>query len=74
MCVTVCPHNVFIMKNRKANPVNRDACMECGACQMNCSFGALSVKAGVGCAAAILYSQIRGIAEPQCGCSADCCG
>ena len=28
---------------------NRDACMECGACAMNCPTEALTVQAGVGC-------------------------
>jgi hypothetical protein len=34
--------------------------MECGACARNCSCRAISVKAGVGCAAAIIGGMLRG--------------
>ncbi len=68
MCLEVCPHNVFSLENRKAVILDRDRCMECGACAMNCSFGALSVDRGVGCAAALINSRISG-GEPSCGCS-----
>ena len=66
-CVEVCPHGVFEMRDGRAAIVDRGACIECGACQLNCAFGALSVKAGVGCASAIITGWIRGI-EPTCGC------
>jgi hypothetical protein len=52
--------------------------MECGACARNCDFGAITVNAGVGCAAAIINSMITG-GEATCGCSgaaggsASCC-
>ena len=69
-CVEVCPQEVFEMQDRKAAVVDRDRCMECGACAMNCDFGALAVNAGVGCAAAIINSIISG-GEPVCGCSAN---
>ncbi len=68
MCVKVCPHAVFAMVNKKAMIVGRDYCMECGACAMNCSEDAISVKAGVGCAAAVLGGILRN-SEPTCGCS-----
>lgn len=67
-CVEVCPRGVFEMSGRKAAVVDRDLCMECGACALNCEFGAISVNAGVGCAAAIINSMISG-GEPTCGCS-----
>ena len=35
-----------------------DACIECGACQQNCPAGALSVRAGVGCAHAIINAAL----------------
>jgi NAD-dependent dihydropyrimidine dehydrogenase PreA subunit len=66
-CVEVCPRQVFVMGDRKAYIVDRDLCIECGACQRNCAFGALSVKSGVGCAQA-LFSAIRTGGEPVCGC------
>ena len=45
---------------------------------MNCPAKAIEVNAGVGCAAAIIYSWFTG-KEPTCGCSNDgsdsvCCG
>ena len=70
MCVKVCPHAVFSMVENKATIVGRDFCMECGACAMNCSEEAISVRAGVGCAAAVLGGILRN-AEPVCGCSSD---
>ena len=41
--------------------------MECGACAVNCAFGAISVNTGVGCAAAISHGKLHGT-EPSCGC------
>ncbi|MCF7958352.1 MAG: 4Fe-4S dicluster domain-containing protein, partial [Phycisphaerae bacterium] len=46
-CMEVCPHGVFVVEERKARIVDRDRCMECGACSKNCATGAISVKAGV---------------------------
>jgi len=70
MCVTVCPHAVFAMVEKRARIVDRDGCMECGACALNCPEGALAVQSGVGCAAAILAGEPG--AEPTCHCA--CCG
>ena len=72
----VCPHAVFEPasngnggdKKKKVRVTDKDLCMECGACQQNCAFGALEVDYGVGCAAAIIYSMIFG-GEPSCDCS-----
>jgi len=74
-CLQVCPHAVFEMHDRKARIADRDACIECGACAKNCAAGALSVDAGVGCAAAIINGWIHGT-EPSCDCGggpSDCC-
>ncbi len=69
MCMAVCPHAVFMMNDdRKARIVDRDACMECGACALNCPAEALKVKAGVGCAAAVINS-ILGKTDGACCCS-----
>ncbi len=75
MCIEVCPQAVFTYENKRAVIVDRDACMECGACAMNCPEGAISVSAGVGCAAAVLNGMLRGT-EPNCDCgdSSACCG
>ncbi|MGI6417692.1 MAG: mercury methylation ferredoxin HgcB [Thermoguttaceae bacterium] len=75
MCVNVCPQGVFAFENRRAKIVERDACMECGACARNCLAGAISVEAGTGCARALIKSAIFGT-EPICECSSsksDCC-
>ena len=53
-CAEVCPHRVLAVQDRKAHIRDRDACMECGACARNCPSGAIIVRAGVGCAAALL--------------------
>jgi NAD-dependent dihydropyrimidine dehydrogenase PreA subunit len=81
VCAEVCPHAVFKIMDpqagdRKARIADLDRCMECGACARNCAFGAVSVNAGVGCAAAIIYGRLRGT-EPSCGCGGTekaCCG
>jgi ferredoxin len=66
MCVEVCPHAVFVMEGKNAALTDRDLCMECGACLRNCPFGAISVRPGVGCAYALMMSQLRG-REITCG-------
>ncbi len=74
VCTEVCPQGVFAMESRKARIIDLDACMECGACALNCAFGALTVHAGVGCAAAVINGMLRG-GEPNCDCgpSTDSC-
>ncbi|MDR2865805.1 MAG: 4Fe-4S binding protein [Methanomassiliicoccaceae archaeon] len=71
-CEEVCPHRVFAMNDMKASIKDRDACMECGACALNCPTRAISVKPGVGCAAAIIKGMLTG-KEPSCDCSDDGC-
>ena len=66
LCTMVCPHGVFVMEGNRAKVVDRGACMECGACQRNCAFGAISVESGVGCAAAIIASWFKK-GEVACG-------
>jgi len=70
MCLTVCPHEVLSLPNGKAQIVNRDACMECGACAQNCPVNAIAVKAGVGCAAAVINSAL-GRKNSACCCIAE---
>ena len=75
-CTEVCPHEVFDVTNGKAEIVQRDLCMECGACALNCAAKAITVKSGVGCAAAFIFGWLTG-KEPACGCSETegaCCG
>jgi len=70
MCAIVCPHAVMAMNNGKVEIENRDACMECGACAQNCPVEAVTVKAGVGCAAAVINS-ILGRDGSSCCCVID---
>ena len=69
MCVAVCPHDVFKMDGRLAVLSHPQACMECGACQLNCVTNAISVQSGVGCASAMINAALRGQKEVSCGCS-----
>lgn len=66
-CLEVCPHAVFQMNSRHAEIRDRDACMECGACSRNCPFAAISVEAGVGCAAAVINAMLGRTDQPCCG-------
>lgn len=76
MCTRVCPHGVFELRDKKAHTMFKDACMECGACSLNCPEGAITVQSGVGCAQAIIQG-ILNKTEPTCGCSTNenrsCC-
>ncbi len=67
-CIEVCPHVVFERGERVVEIVEHEACMECGACAINCPTEALKVEAGVGCAYALMWQAIKGTKEPSCGC------
>ena len=69
MCVEVCPHTVWKMENNKAVMIDKNACMECGACAKNCLANAIELEVGVGCARAVLTGMIYGTAP-----NFDCCG
>lgn len=74
-CLEVCPHEVLRLVEKRVRIEDRDACMECGACSRNCPFGALSVRSGVGCAAAVINGML-GRNNRECCCvvdSKDCC-
>ncbi len=58
-CLEVCPHQVFVPKDKKVTFSDRDACMECGACALNCPVKAISVDAGVGCASGMINEWLR---------------
>jgi len=61
MCAKICPHTVFKVETpQKASIVDNDGCMECGACASNCPVEAISVTPGVGCAAYIIQTWIKG--------------
>jgi len=66
MCIQVCPHHVFELKEKRAALVQKNLCMECGACALNCPEEAISVRSGVGCAAGVIYGKLRGSAPSCC--------
>lgn len=75
-CIEVCPRGVFEFRDKRAAITDKDLCMECGACALNCEWRAITVNAGVGCAAAIINSMVTG-GPPSCDCGdagAGCCG
>jgi len=71
MCTLVCPHGVLALTKGKVAIQDRDGCMECGACATNCPVGAVTVTPGVGCAAYIIQTWIKG--KKAEGPSAACC-
>ena len=78
-CSQVCPHSVFAEGPEKAELVNPAACMECGACALNCPVQAIEVRSGVGCAWAMINAALRGkdLDSGECSCGGDevpCCG
>jgi NAD-dependent dihydropyrimidine dehydrogenase PreA subunit len=58
-CVEVCPHGVFTIADGKAQIIDHDACIECGACARNCSAAAIAVDAGVGCASGMINEWLQ---------------
>jgi ferredoxin len=72
-CQVVCPHRIFLVRGGKAEIIDRNGCMECGACAKNCPTAAIYVNPddGCGCAAYIIASwvaKIRGKSPSACGC------
>lgn len=67
LCVDVCPRAVFAIADGRASLVDQGACIECGACALNCVPRAIRVDPGVGCAQAIIHGWLTG-GEPSCDC------
>lgn len=65
-CTLVCLHGVIELAQKKAKIVDPDGCMECGACATNCPENAISVTPGVGCAAYIIQTWIKGKSAAAC--------
>ena len=72
ICAIVCPHGVPQRTEQKARIADRDGCMECGACANNCPTEAIRVTPGVGCAAYIIQTWIKGKEAAACG-GPGCC-
>lgn len=49
------------------------SCMECGACAINCPVEAISVRPGVGCAAAIVADWFGRLRKSEKGRQPGCC-
>ncbi|MFH1138895.1 MAG: mercury methylation ferredoxin HgcB [Pseudomonadota bacterium] len=71
-CTAVCPHGVLALEERKVRVRDADGCIECGACALNCATGALTVTPGVGCAAYIIQTWLKGKKSGSCA-GAACC-
>jgi len=75
-CLIVCPRGVFAENGPEVRIADRDACIECGACSLNCPESAIEVEAGVGCAAAVINAAL-GRTSSACCCSIEpdtgCC-
>jgi len=71
MCSAVCPHGVFAKGEKEAVLTKPEACMECGACQLNCPTSAITVDSGVGCAAAMIRAALKGrkLKDATCSCT-----
>jgi len=55
LCVVVCPRAVFTIADGRASLADRSACIECGACALNCV------------PEAIIRGWLTG-GQPSCGC------
>ena len=79
LCTQICPHSVFAEGPKHVELAHPAACMECGACALNCPVQAIEVKSGVGCAWAMISAALRGkdMDSGECSCGGDegaCCG
>jgi ferredoxin len=77
-CLQVCPHAVFSAGMVTVELSRPSACMECGACALNCPVQAIGVQSGVGCAWAMISAALRGkdMDSGECSCGGDegsCC-
>ena len=77
-CTQVCPHAVFAEGSERVELARPAACMECGACALNCPVQAITVQSGVGCAWAMISAALRGKdMDTECSCGGEgstCCG
>ncbi len=73
VCLTVCPQQVFSLQDDRCVIADRDACLECGACSRNCPYGAVSVRAGVGCAYGVIMGKLRKGKTSTCCAESPCC-
>jgi NAD-dependent dihydropyrimidine dehydrogenase PreA subunit len=67
-CVRVCPHGVLSLNDKAAMIASEENCIECGACQLNCTERAITVTKGTGCLVAIFKEDILGLKSETCTC------
>ncbi len=62
-CIDVCPHQIIILNDdKKAEIIEEDHCIECGACALQCPKEAiLTHPAGCGCVSSVVKKKIRKI-------------
>jgi ferredoxin like protein len=41
-CLTICPAELYTLDNEGKIQVNYEGCLECGACFISCTYGALT--------------------------------
>ena len=68
VCVTVCPHHVFEITDKKSNLAHLERCIECGACQLNCNNNAIHLEKGTGCLFIIIKEDILKFKQGACSC------
>lgn len=71
-CANVCPHGVIEMRDKKAFLIAEDRCIECGACQLNCHYDALTVTKGTGCLFMIVRDDILKLKPKDTACQTCC--
>jgi Fe-S-cluster-containing dehydrogenase component len=54
------------MNSRLAMVVHNERCIECGACELNCTTGAIKVTKGTGCLIVIIKEDILGLKAKCC--------
>ena len=62
-CLEVCPHQIIVLNvNKKAEIVEEDSCIECGACALQCPMDAIIAHPiGCGCVSGVVKKKIRKI-------------
>lgn len=68
VCINVCPQSVIQLIENKAELIDYESCMECGACQLNCEFDAIELTKGTGCLFAIVKEDILKTSPKGTGC------
>ena len=73
-CLDVCPHQIIILNNnKKAEIIDEERCIECGACALQCPKDAIIAHPlGCGCVSSVVKKKIRRLLHlpeksPQCG-------